>query len=188
MTIQPCTKHLAWKEWELAHPDLSFLQSWEWGEFQRGAGYAPVRWQLFDQGKPTTQVQGFLHHIMPGVSYLYLPRMYSAECDLIALRQAAKAQHIDFLRIEPMTPLKVAGVKAVSTHLRQPAQTLVLDLDQSEAELRAGMHTKTRYNIRVAEKHGIEIEARKDADIFWKIKKPWRGMDSEVIKKYIMNV
>ncbi|MEK7516938.1 MAG: peptidoglycan bridge formation glycyltransferase FemA/FemB family protein, partial [Patescibacteria group bacterium] len=35
--------------------------------------------------------------------------------------------------------------------------TFVLDLTKSESELMAGMHPKTRYNIKVAQKHGVKV-------------------------------
>ncbi len=167
MTIQPCTTHLSWKEWEINHPNLSFLQSWEWGEFQRSVGYEPVRWQMFDHGTSIGQIQGFTHRVLPGVSYLYLPRMYSDGVDLTAVRDAAKNSGIDFLRIEPTGDIAIHGVRSRLVASRQPAQTLVLELSKTEEELLADMHTKTRYNIRVAQKHGVTIDMQKNSDIFW---------------------
>lgn len=178
MTIQPCTSHLSWKEWEIAHPDLSFLQSWEWGEFQRSVGHEPVRWQLFDGGKRIGQVQGFFHRIVQGVSYLYLPRMYSEGVEIAALRQAAKDGGIDFLRIEPISSLPKGEKYVFSTVSRQPAQTLIVDISADDQTLFAGMHTKTRYNIRVAQKNSVQVDETKDVNIFWKLNEETTARDA----------
>jgi lipid II:glycine glycyltransferase (peptidoglycan interpeptide bridge formation enzyme) len=45
----------------------------------------------------------------------------------------------------------------------QPSTTLITNLKHDEAELFEGMHKKTRYNIRLAEKKGVEIQIGVDA-------------------------
>jgi len=64
-----------------------------------------------------------------------------------------------FLRFEPLIRERVdlSSVGLVRTHAMNPATTLLLDLTKSEDELLAAMHPKTRYNIKVAEKHGVTV-------------------------------
>lgn len=53
----------------------------------------------------------------------------------------------------------------------QPPDTVLLNLEQSEDELLAGMKPKWRYNIRLAQKKGITIKESlgEDFEIFWKL-------------------
>ncbi|MFZ5365017.1 MAG: lipid II:glycine glycyltransferase FemX [Patescibacteria group bacterium] len=53
----------------------------------------------------------------------------------------------------------------------QPAHTIMLDISKSEEELLADMNQKTRYNIRLAEKRGVEIIESNDAKAFFELLK-----------------
>lgn len=54
-------------------------------------------------------------------------------------------------------------------HAMSPASTIVVDLKRTEDELQAAMHQKTRYNIRVAQKHEVIIQEGEDFDAFAKL-------------------
>jgi lipid II:glycine glycyltransferase (peptidoglycan interpeptide bridge formation enzyme) len=64
-----------------------------------------------------------------------------------------------FVRIEPMVNnLSVVTCNLSPTKNIQPARTLVVDLEgKGDDQLLAGMHQKTRYNIRLAQKHGVVV-------------------------------
>jgi len=51
----------------------------------------------------------------------------------------------------------------------QPVHTIMLDLSKSEEELLKNMHQKTRYNIRLAKKKGVEVVESDDAQAFFKL-------------------
>jgi lipid II:glycine glycyltransferase (peptidoglycan interpeptide bridge formation enzyme) len=73
------------------------------------------------------------------------------------LRDLAKEEGCIFIKIEPLKQsLDNFGFKKVKPV--QPAKTLMLDLSKSEEELLTEMHQKTRYNIRLAEKKGVNLK------------------------------
>ena len=133
-----------------------FLQSWEWGEFHRSIG-RPVR--RFESRGCLAQIvelplplgkkywlcpKGPL--AVPGAA-LHLDRFIGASAE-----EAKKAGAI-FIRLEPQEIPKGLGLK----HTKQvnPPCTSIVNVARSEEEILAAMHPKTRYNIRVAEKHGV---------------------------------
>ena len=62
-----------------------------------------------------------------------------------------------FLRIEPLDGALKMPKSFLPHRFYNPSTTALLDLTKSEEELLAAMHQKTRYNIRVAEKHGVTV-------------------------------
>lgn len=182
MNIQEINKKEHW------HPDTSeFLQSWEWGEFQRVAGNRPVR--LVVDG---SCVQGFEHRLPMGLRYTYFPRPVTSNLEPVTsfLRQHGNI----FVRVEPENTLDqdlVTRYSLLATSCRQPQHTLILDLTKSEETLLSEMHKKTRYNIRLAEKKGVEIRDGKDIDWFWDLNQEttardgFKSHDKEYYKKML---
>jgi len=130
-----------------------FMQSWEWGEFQKSLGRQVWRFVCDDKF-----VQIIKMPLPLGKFYFYVPRL-DFEIDdalLNCLKLFAYKQKGIFLRIEPvsqdLTAFNFKKVKSV-----QPSQTLLLDLSNSEEQLLAEMHQKTRYNIRLAAKKGVKL-------------------------------
>ena len=64
-----------------------------------------------------------------------------------------------FIRIEPkfLLPATSYQLPAKSVNI-QPGKTLIINLTKSEEQLLSEMHPKTRYNIKLAQKHGVEIK------------------------------
>lgn len=163
--------------WITDHPETSFLQSWEWGEFQRSVGYEPVRFVLEQDGKQTGFIQGFRRRIGFGLAFLSVPRVKHLSGDTLqALIAALKTRGFLFVRIEPEEDMPLVA-NAIYTHTRQPAQTLLLHLKESEEVILGGMHTKTRYNIRLAQKRGVRIDTQKDAAVFWQLNEETSARD-----------
>lgn len=147
-------------------PDGGLLQSWAWGEFQRAEGRPVVRLGGTDaDGRFVAGWQLIRHRLPLGRAYCYAPRALlpdqpEAARDLLAaVRAAALAQAAVFVRVDlaPRADLAAYGFRR-RPHSTQPDQELIVDLRPSEAELLAAMKPKTRYNIRLAERHGVVVE------------------------------
>jgi len=144
------------------------LQSSEWEEFQQAVG------------RKTWRIQGILlirQDLPLGFDYLYSPRADMSGPDgAMALGEAkkiAEKERLIFLKVEPeiadLGALKTLGFFKSAKEI-QPSETVIIDLTQSEQEILDRMHEKTRYNIRLAQKHGIEIKELGDGfDPVWEI-------------------
>lgn len=151
-----------------AHDSGSFLQSWSWGEFQASLGHRVIRVGAKQDGRLVATAQ-FIVNQTPKLKgdYLYCPygplSLTDEPAVINGLLETAKAQlpGIKFMRLEPKQPFSLSGKV---TQRIQPGKTLVTDLTQSEDELQQAMHPKTRYNIKVASKHGVTVSATADID------------------------
>lgn len=161
--------------------DRPFLQTLQWLAFQQELGH--TTWRIED---------GFLnaniirHNVRMGQNFLSIP--YGPELNLehdqdgirnavaqfaTRLKQLAHAQGSMFVKLEPMHDMVIEllmrnGVRLKkSSHPIQPKRTVVADLTLSSDELLDRLHHKHRYNISLAERKGVTVEASGDADVFW---------------------
>jgi len=132
------------------------LQSWEWGEFRKAWGNELVR---FPFGQVTiTKIPHLPYKI--GVFY----KGPTPTRDVIReVNNFAKESHLIFVKFEPnvlgdtrlrekMIDLGLVKGRRIFTN-----ETFLIDLSKSEEDLLKGFSSKTRYNIRLAQKHGVEV-------------------------------
>lgn len=151
----------------------SFLQSYEWGEFQEGASRCVFRFE--GNG---WQAQ-FVEMMVPviNIRYWYCPRgpimgrgikgqeFRSKMEEMMSRVKGAAGRNVIFFRLGPEWEIG-QGIEKNLENLSfkklhydiEPSQTLILDITKSEEELLAQMHEKWRYNIRLAERKGVEIK------------------------------
>ncbi|MDD3066868.1 MAG: peptidoglycan bridge formation glycyltransferase FemA/FemB family protein [Candidatus Gracilibacteria bacterium] len=105
-----------------------------------------------------------------GFRWLHLPRgilaVDSASRKAIyeKLLEIGKKENHVFIRFDWQRDSEINAKELQSAHTTHfPQTTLILDLQQSEEELLAQMKPKGRYNIRVAEKHGVTIRESHEA-------------------------
>lgn len=166
MFIQKCKDAKSWDDYFILRKQAEFLQSWQWGEFQAKVGNKPIRLQMVENGQILKQVQGFEQKIAPFVKFIYLPKM--GNCPEV-LDYLAKLGYF-FARIEPVEDIKIPMKYPVfNVANRQSQNTFLLNVTLNEEELLAGMHAKTRYNIKLAEKNRVVVKEEKNIDVFWKL-------------------
>lgn len=164
-----------------------FLQAWEWGDFQASQGHQVWRLGVYQQDDLLASVQIILYPLPFSHAYLYIPHgpvfkadLASAQKEKIIKLFLSKARDITiattkkselFLRIEPrLTPTELGnfffnlGLK--KTQAVQPQDTQVIDLTKTPEEILGQMHSKTRYNIRLAEKHEVTVRLAEDPKDF----------------------
>jgi lipid II:glycine glycyltransferase (peptidoglycan interpeptide bridge formation enzyme) len=148
------------------------LQSWAWGDFRQKTGVETRRLIGFQEDQPVSQIQVTFHPI-PHFPFTvgYCPKgTWPDEIQLAALRDLGEREKAVFIKLEPdvsSPPKNQADLEGLRQVLiangcqeGRPLFTkysFSIDLQQSEDELLAKMKNKTRYNIRVAEKHGVEV-------------------------------
>lgn len=164
-----------------AQEHSSFLQSWEWGEFQEVCGNKVFRLGLEDAGKVVLAIT-LIKKVLPfGRTYFYMPRFHTLvnEQQMVFLfdeiKNLAKKENAVFLRFEPLEKYSISDMKysVFKTIDIQPSKTVVLDLRKGEEEILKAMHQKTRYNIRLAERKGVRMlesnYGESDFKNFWKL-------------------
>ena len=152
------------------------LQTWEWGEFRQETGLKVIRLGEFDQDELIQSYQLTVHPLpfkKLNRSVIWFPRgPMPHQQMLITLRQLALNNQAIYVKLEPNVYAPTGSITAkldqVRTFLQtngcQPGQdifinhTFTLNLNQTTDELLAQMKPKTRYNLNLAQKAGIEVK------------------------------
>ena len=169
--------------------EQNFLQSKPWAQFQKSLGRP-----FFEYDQDFISAVIFKYPLPFGRSYLYVP--YGPTLDLTQmlggiknpidkfvnfLLNLAREEKAIFIKAEPtidhVTQLLAENGFKKSFKEIQPSKTSVIDLDQNEESILEKMHHKTRYNIKVAEKHSIEISENNGVEIFWNLIKKTSARD-----------
>ena len=161
--------------------DRPFLQTPEWLAFQRSLGRRV--WRLDDGFIKANIIR---HDVRMGQNWLYIP--YGPELNLelardglhnevkhftAFLRGLARQERSMFVKLEPTHDMVIEllyrnGMRLKkSRHHVQPMFTSVVDLSQTDDQLMDKLHHKHRYNIGLAERKGVTVEASDDANAFW---------------------
>lgn len=182
MKLIEITEHGLWDSFVRSQAYAQFTQSWAWGEFRKQQDCQVRRFIVMDAiGDWRAAIQLEKRQRRFGLSYWFAPRgpIFFTKTDraeqqkilsfiLEELQKKSEfKQGIVFWRLEPLMSFSAETKKSLSKKLHwhpslNPANSAVLDVSPDESALLAAMHSKTRYNIRLAEKHGVTVRESTD--------------------------
>jgi lipid II:glycine glycyltransferase (peptidoglycan interpeptide bridge formation enzyme) len=188
MSVKEIQDKNLWNNFVGSQRRSQFLQSWEWGEFQKSIGRSIWRFGIERNGKLAAVCLLVKHDLPMGKSYFYSPRgpvvdqAYGVkeyeellEKLINKITELANDNNAIFLRIEPPiekpSEINLAKLGFVAGQTIQPPDTVILNLKKPEDELLSEMHQKTRYNIRLSQKKEVKIiiSNEKDFDTFYEL-------------------
>ena len=151
-----------------AHTPL--LQSFVWGDFQREIGNKVYRFGIFESDIVVGVVSAYSTKAK-FTSYIYVPwgpvlnnwKKEQVEELAGSLKEIAKKERLDFVRLEPRTIGDSEAQILINLGFRknrsftQPECTALVDLSMNEEELLSGMSDSTRYNVRMVERRGVTV-------------------------------
>ncbi|NIM95461.1 MAG: peptidoglycan bridge formation glycyltransferase FemA/FemB family protein [Anaerolineales bacterium] len=175
-----------WNNTILGLPNPHLLQSWEWGAFKESYGWRAGRLLWLDSSNKVHAAAQILERDpIASFSILYCPRGPVLDwsngeiCEkvILDLMRIATEKSVIFLKIDPQVEIVDESKQDAMTEASEnPLQwtlnnydwrpsdeqvqfrnTLILDLSPSEDEILSGMKQKTRYNIRLASRRGVQV-------------------------------
>jgi lipid II:glycine glycyltransferase (peptidoglycan interpeptide bridge formation enzyme) len=150
------------------------LQSWEWGEFRKKSGHSIDRFVQTEGNKIISCFQ-LTYHKIPHTDFTigYFPKGPLPTVDMIQTLKISSYEHnAIMIQLEPnvfqnKTSLLLKELHLIpSHHPLFTKYTFILDLTKSEEELLSSMHSKTRYNIKVAQKHNVVTKQDSSKEAF----------------------
>jgi lipid II:glycine glycyltransferase (peptidoglycan interpeptide bridge formation enzyme) len=132
------------------------LQSWEWGEFRKAWGNKVVRlhdFQIIFSKVPFTPFK--IGTVIRG------PKI--TKKDIEEVKEIAKIENAIFVKFEPNILYNEKLEKEIKNFGLRKGRRLFtptsfwIDSTKSEEDLLKSFHPKTRYNIRLAERQGVEV-------------------------------
>jgi len=164
-------------QWIAAHPQGNLWQSLERKQYIESVGKDVRIYVVEEEGRIVASALVMIDRTSFGLSTWEIPRgplvkwkMENGKLEALMnqIIADAKKDRCMTLYLSPIKSLSTfhfpLSTSARSVHC---AATRIIDLTQSEDEILKQMKPKGRYNIRVADKHGVRVEASDDVDAFY---------------------
>lgn len=188
MKIQEIKEKEIWENFLKESQEKTFLDSWNWGEFNKTMGNKIWRFGVFVTANGKLQIENLLGVALvikiqaKRGTFLFLPHGPNVKSEirnskfeilkslLKELKNLVKKENCSFIRVSPIWEknkenekiFKDLGFRDAPIHMH-PELTWELDITLPEEKLLMGMRKTTRYLIRQAmNNRGIEIEERND--------------------------
>jgi lipid II:glycine glycyltransferase (peptidoglycan interpeptide bridge formation enzyme) len=177
----------AWNDIIAGLPEAHILQTWEWGQFKAAYGWQPLPQVWGEYGRVSAAAMVLERKVPGGLRVLYAPRgplvdwedVPRAQRVLRDLQGLARKRGAIFIKIDPelVTGYGIpgseedrenpGGVKMLaalrdlgwrcSQEQVQFRNTAWLDISGEEDNWLARMKQKTRYNLRLAQRKGVQV-------------------------------
>jgi len=173
-TIKPVNDKSTWEQFILRVNPNALFQGWPWGEVQKKIGSGIERFGVYDastlvgifQTVDVCAKRGSFLHVRHG-PVLANQSVQLWGVVLAFLREQARRKHMLFVRMNPVLEesphmrLICSRFRLVpaAIHRMDGEQCWMLNLQDTEDEILAGMRKTTRYEIRRAAKEGAEVIA-----------------------------
>ena len=187
MEVKEITNKDTWEGFLSGQREKTFLQSWNWGEFQKKMGGKIWRLGIYDGRELFLTVLVVKVEAKRGkfllIQHLLKTPPKILEVLLECLKRIAKEENCSFVRIAPLFErneesqkiFKQLGFREAPMHANAYEATWKLDLSSSDEELLMGMRKTTRYLIRQVQKNqDITVEMSEkldDINIYQKLNK-----------------
>ncbi len=167
---EPTQSAAGWDEELAGWPSASLLQSYSWGEVQARAGWRTHRCLVrTSSGQlPLTVLAASVG--VGAVRRLYVPRGPALAADdldgfaAVESRLRRLGRQLRAWSVELEVPWEAQQIPAHHPWLswrqarsRQPRATVVVDVRPDDATILASFHSKTRYNIRLAQRREVSV-------------------------------
>lgn len=188
-----------------SHPDGDVLQTTYWGQLKSNTGWQPLPLGILENGQIKASAL-ILKRQLPklGVCIFYSPRgpLFSNEPALQGLINAGKilAQKHKalFWKMDPPLLKGDPRWEEISKQLQhvptgldfdgvQPKFVMALDIRPPLSDILANMKSKTRYNIRYAERQGVQVTLsnnKEELKVFYTILQETAIRDDFTIRSY----
>lgn len=208
MTWQRVDDAATWQRVTLELPDCHVLQSWEWGELKRDAGWEAQRWVLRDgKGASVAAVQFLdrqLSRLLPlRVGYVpkgplvdWAQRSHVAAV-LDQVQRLACQRRCIFVKIDPDVDdttqpgmgLRLELARRGWRYSREQVQfknTATTDLRADDDARLDAMKSKWRYNVRLAQRRGMTVRlgTRADLPVFFDLYAETAARDGFLIRPF----
>lgn len=175
------TRDPGWDRFLLTVPGGHHLQSSYWGAVKAILGWRAIRVFATDGDGIRGGAQILLRDVpvVGAVGYVPLGPVLGREDPALrrlvlhGVQAVARTQRVQFLVVQPQAgqepvvgDLLAYGFRKAGDLVRpHPKATLLVDLARDEDALLAGMKSRTRYNIRLAQRRGIRVRQGGEADL-----------------------
>ena len=150
------------------------VQTWEWGDFQISQGHKVYRLGVFDN-KKMVGAYSLSFHTIPKTSLTIGTILRGPAVDeemLNTVRKIATDEKAVFVKFEPDVYQKIfhpdGQIENLNVSMEYPGlfpspkvafypHTFLVDLTKTETQLLEGMHSKTRYNIKIANRNDVKV-------------------------------